>query len=62
MSFSKNTLALISTGIILFGFFISGIFDVLDYLIVKALLFTAFATLIAILVWIAIKNKQTDSK
>lgn len=62
MSFSKNTLALISTGIILFGFFISGIFDVLDYLIVKALLFTAFATLVAILVWIAIKNKQTDSK
>lgn len=62
MPFSKNTLALISTGIILFGFFISGIFDVLDYLIVKALLFTAFATLVAILVWIAIKNKQTDSK
>lgn len=62
MSFSKNTLALISTGIILFGFFISGIFDVLDYLIVKALLFTAFATLVAILVWIAIKNKQTGSK
>lgn len=62
MSFSKNTLALISTGIILFGFFISGIFDVLDYLIVKALLFTAFATLVVILVWIAIKNKQTDSK
>ncbi len=62
MSFSKNTLALISTGIILFGFFISGIFDVLDYLIVKALLFTAFATLVAILVWIAIKNKQTNSK
>lgn len=60
--FSKNTLALIYTGILVFGFFISGIFDVLDYIIVKALLFTGFASLGAILVWIAVKDKQTDSK
>ncbi len=60
MTISKNTLALIYTGILVFGFFISGIFDVLNYLIVKALLFTGFAILGAILVWIAIKDKQTD--
>ncbi len=62
MSFSKNTLALIYTGVLLFGFFISGIFDILEYIIVKFLLFTAFALLGFILVWIAIKDNQTDSK
>ena len=60
MAFSKNTLALIYTGILVFGFFFSGLFGVLDYFIVKALLFTGFALLGAALVWIAVKD--TDSK
>ncbi len=59
MTFSKNTLALIYTGVLLFGFFISGVFDVLDYIIVKFLLFTGFALLVFILVWIAVKNSNT---
>ncbi|MFK7781078.1 hypothetical protein [Psychroserpens sp.] len=62
MMFSKNTLALIYTGILVFGFFISGIFGMLEYIIVKALLFTGFAALVAVLVWIAIKDQQTDTK
>ncbi|MEY8848794.1 hypothetical protein AB9K26_08260 [Psychroserpens sp. XS_ASV72] len=63
MSFSKNSLALIYTGIILLSFFLSGIFDVLDYLIVKALLFIGFGILGALLVWIAVKepNKKITS-
>ncbi|WP_431135298.1 hypothetical protein [Psychroserpens mesophilus] len=59
MTFSKNTLALIYTGILLFGFFISGIFDVLDYIIVKFLLFTGFALLVFILIWIVIKDSYS---
>ncbi|WP_040253566.1 hypothetical protein [Psychroserpens mesophilus] len=62
MTFSKNTLALIYTGILVFGFFISGILDILDYIIVKLLLFTGFALLAFILIWIAIKDHQTGSK
>lgn len=60
MSLNKNNLALIYTGILFLGFFISGIFDVLDYVIVKALLFIGFAALIIILVLIAFK--ELDSK
>lgn len=60
MMFSKNTLALIYTGLLVFGFFISGIFDVLDYIIIKLLLFTGYALLGFILVWIAVK--EPDSK
>ncbi len=59
MTFSKNTLALIYTGILLFGFFFSGLFGVLEYIIVKALLFTGFALLGGVLVWIAIKDTDT---
>jgi hypothetical protein len=56
MTFSKNTLALIYTGILVLGFFLSGIFDVLDYIIIKLLLFTGFALLGILLVWIAVKE------
>ena len=62
MSLSKNNLALIYTGVLVFGFFISGLFNVLDFIIVKALLFIWFAALGVILVWIAVKDKQTDTK
>ena len=60
MSFNKNTLALTYTAVLVLGFFISGLCDVLDYFIVKALLFTGFAALITALVLIAIK--ELDSK
>ncbi|WP_033961660.1 hypothetical protein [Psychroserpens jangbogonensis] len=59
MTLSKNTLALIYTGILVLGFFVSGILDVLDYIIVKALLFSGFAFLGAVLVWIAVKESDT---
>ena len=62
MTLSKNTLALIFTGILVFGFFISGIFGMLNYIIVKALLFSGFGALVAVLVWIAIKDQQADTK
>jgi hypothetical protein len=55
MTFSKNTLALTYTGILFFGFFLSGLFDVLNYFIIKALLFLGFSVLGATLIWIGVK-------
>ncbi|MEO5789316.1 MAG: hypothetical protein ACOH2D_09280 [Gelidibacter sp.] len=48
---SINFIARALTGIIAFGFLIAGIFDVLDYFIVKFLLFGIF---IAIVIYIGI--------
>lgn len=62
MTFSKNNIALIYTGVLMFGFFVSGVFDLLDLIIVKILLFSGFGVLGAILVWIAVKDQQSESK
>lgn len=47
---NKDTLILIYTGIIVAGFFIAGIFNVLDYFIVKALLFIGYLVLFIYLI------------
>ena len=57
---SKNTLALIYTGIITFGFFTAGVLDVLDYFIVKALLFVAVVVLFIIIFMIVNKNENKN--
>ena len=62
MTFSKNTIALIYTGVLVFGFFISGILDILEYIIVKLLLFSGFALLGFILVWVALKEPNPKEK
>ena len=63
---NKNTIPLIIAAIIVLGFFIAGLFDVLDILIVKLALITATATVvIATLVYLiknsAEKNRLEDS-
>lgn len=58
---NKDTLTLIYTGIIVAGFFIAGIFNVLDYFIVKAILFLGYLVLFIYLiknVFIGTKNKN----
>lgn len=47
---NKDTLILIYTGIIVAGFFIAGIFNILDYFIVKALLFIGYLVLFIYLI------------
>jgi len=42
---NKDALGLICTALITIGFFAAGVFSVLDYFIVKALLFSAFLIL-----------------
>ncbi len=56
MTFSKNTIALTVTGIIAIGFFVAGLFNVLDYFIVKLLLFAGFAMLMIYVVYIVVKQ------
>ncbi len=65
MTLHKNTIALTFTGIITVGFFVAGIFGVLDYFIVKLLLFVGFALLVFYLILMIIKqiseNKITQN-
>ncbi|NRA91769.1 MAG: hypothetical protein HRU26_03635 [Psychroserpens sp.] len=58
MTIGKNTIALIISGILVLGFFFAGVFGVLDYLIVKALLFSGFTIFAAVLIWVALKNQD----
>lgn len=49
------------TGIIFFGFLIAGIFDVLDYFIVKLLLFGFFSALV-LYMFITLHKNETHQK
>ena len=53
-----NKLALFFTAVIVLGFFISGIFDILDYFIVAALLFIGFGLLAGYMVWMVFLNSE----
>lgn len=56
---NRNTIALILVLTITVGFFVAGLFKVLDYFIVKALLFLSYGGLIIIAIIYALKS---DSK
>ncbi|MDG5492096.1 hypothetical protein [Psychroserpens sp. SPM9] len=58
---SRNTLTLLFSGLIVVGFFVAGVLDILDYLIVKGLLFSAFAFLGFYLITIVLKDSE-DAK
>lgn len=53
---NKNTLSLTSVAIITIGFFVAGMFKVLDYVIVKVILFGGFGLLILMAFVFAFKN------
>nr|WP_321233082.1 hypothetical protein [uncultured Psychroserpens sp.] len=55
---TRNTLTLVFSGLIAAGFFISGLLDILDYLIVKAILFSAFTALAIYLILIVMKDSE----
>ncbi len=58
----KNTLALCFVGLIVIGFFVAGLFHVLDYFIVKVLLFSSSATLVVIAISYALKNETKKKR
>lgn len=59
---NKNSLALLFVAIVAFGFFTAGMFEVLDYFIIKALLFTLFGGLLVLAFWQALKNDTKKNR
>jgi hypothetical protein len=59
---NKNSIALIFVAIIAIGFFAAGLFEVLDYVIIKALLFTGFGFLFVIAIVFTIKNENKKNR
>jgi len=55
---NKNTMALLFVVIVTLGFFIAGLFEVLDYLIIKFLLICGFIGLVAVAIFFAVKNRK----
>lgn len=54
---NKNSIALLMVTAIAFGFFFSGLLDILDYFIVKALLFASTAALVVAAMYFTLKNE-----
>ena len=52
----RNSIALSFVGIITIGFFAAGLLKVLDYFIIKALLFSGFVALVIVAINYALKN------
>jgi hypothetical protein len=59
---SKNSIALLLATLITFGFFAAGMFEVLDYFIIKALLFTLFGGMLIFAIWRALKNDTMKNR
>jgi len=55
---NKNTIALLFVIIMTLGFFIAGLFEVLDYLIIKFLLICGYIGLVAVAIFFAVKNRK----
>ncbi|WP_299116359.1 hypothetical protein [uncultured Winogradskyella sp.] len=58
----KNSITLSFVGVITIGFFVAGLFEILDYFIVKALLFTCFGVLLLIAISYALKNDNKKNR
>ncbi|MCA0132239.1 hypothetical protein [Winogradskyella alexanderae] len=54
----KNTIVLIFVSLITIGFFIAGLFDVLDYLIIKFLLISGTIALLVVALYFALRNRK----
>ncbi len=59
---TRNSLALILVAIVTVSFFVAGLLDVLDYFIVKALLFTGFGGLFIVAISYGFKNKSKKNR
>ncbi|WP_111683954.1 hypothetical protein [Winogradskyella tangerina] len=59
---NKNSLALITVAVLSIGFFISGLMQILDYFIVKVLLFGSFGILIVIAISYAFQNEAKKNR
>ena len=53
---NRDSIALAFVSVLVFVFFVAGLFKVLDYFIVKAFLFTNFGGIVIVAISYAIKN------
>jgi hypothetical protein len=60
-SLTTNSIALSAVALITVVFFVAGLFNILDYFIVKALLFLGFGALVIISISYALKNETKNS-
>ncbi|WP_110475734.1 hypothetical protein [Winogradskyella epiphytica] len=54
---TTDSIALTSVSIITLGLFIAGLFDVLDYFIIKAILILGYAILLVLAIMYGLKNQ-----
>ena len=59
---NKNSIALSFVGLVTIGFFIAGMFEVLNYFIIKALLFSGYGILLIIAINYALKNEAKKNR
>ena len=59
---NKNLIALLLVAALTFVFFVAGLLKVLDYFIVKALLFSSFTVLVIIAIRYASKNEAKKNR
>jgi NADH:ubiquinone oxidoreductase subunit 6 (subunit J) len=58
---TKNSIALSLVALIVIGFFVAGLFNVLDYFIIKALLLSVYSAIVIISISYALKNETKNS-
>jgi len=61
-SLNRNSLAIILTMTVTIGFFVAGLLEVLDYFIVKVLLFIGFGILFTVAIGYGIKNDTKKNR
>ena len=59
---TKDSIALTMVTAIAIGFFVAGIFDILDYFIVQMLLLLSFVRLLSVGISMAIENDRKENR
>ncbi|WP_400079607.1 hypothetical protein [Winogradskyella sp. R77965] len=59
---TKDSIALTLATILVLGLFVSGLFEILDYFIVKALLFLGFGSLFILALSFALRNESKKNR
>lgn len=59
---TKDSLALIIVTVTSVGFFLAGVFDILNYIIVQVLLFLCLAVLLGLGISFAIQNEKKENR
>ncbi|EPR73578.1 hypothetical protein ADIWIN_1608 [Winogradskyella psychrotolerans RS-3] len=59
---STDAVALVCVTLITFGVFIAGLLDVLDYIIIKGVLFLGFGIMLVFTISCALKNDRKENR